>query len=89
MNSRETILWKSVIAKAALDANANIERDDIKGAKWHYNWSKTANCRLVCEFANMEYSIIADGFKKIYLDSLKGNKVKKTKHVILQSMDFK
>jgi hypothetical protein len=90
MEASEIKLWRAVICKAALDASANLDViiNEQRGAKWHYTWAKSNKCKLVCEYANLEYSIVLNAFKRIYLDSLEG-KNKSTRHLLIKQKPLK
>lgn len=69
----EVRLWRNVIISATLDARKNICDGKIKDALWHYTWSKTEYCMLVCDYADLDYYCIRTGFEKIYRGLMDGS----------------
>ena len=67
----ERTLWRSVLCTAALDAQKNINNGEARDALYHYNWSRRADCKSVCEYANIDWDCIKAGFKRIYQESKK------------------
>jgi hypothetical protein len=53
----------------ALDARRNIEKDNKYGAKRAYEWLRSEDCRLICEYAGIAHRVIREGFKRILIES--------------------
>jgi len=72
--SPEQNLWSNVLLVMALDARKNCTKDNKFGAERAYQWAKSQDCRLICEYAGITYRDILVGFKRIYLAHLSGVK---------------
>jgi len=65
----EQNLWSNVLLVMALDARRNIEKDNKYGAKRAYEWVRSEDCRLICEYAGIAHRVIREGFKRILIES--------------------
>lgn len=63
----EQKLWVCVLRQVANDALTykGWGKNEIFGADRAYNWAKTKDARLVCEYAGVDYDAVLTGFKNI------------------------
>jgi hypothetical protein len=62
----EVDLWRGVLLMALSDAYANKSDGNIKDRKWHYGWSQTRDCQVICDYADIDWDALKDVFKRIY-----------------------
>lgn len=61
----EVSLWRHVLIQAGKDAISNNE-ECHEGVEKIYRWSKGAECREVCSYAEVDYDCVRDAFEAIY-----------------------
>lgn len=71
MKNSDVTLWRAVLCRAALDAKLNENTNEYRDAEWHYTWAKSNNCKMICDFAHIDYDAVLDGFYKLYVNSKK------------------
>ena len=66
MPSPECELRCAVLTRAAVDARANVSKNDSKDAYWHFKWSQGPYFKILCERAGLDHDWASEGFKTIY-----------------------
>lgn len=73
----EVSLWRYVLIQAGKDAISNNE-ECHEGVEKIYRWSKGAECKEVCSYADVDYDCVRNSFESIYIQWTL-NKKKKNK----------
>lgn len=74
VDSPQVLLWQAVILQAVRDAEAD-NKHQQNGTEKIYKWSKEADCKEVCYYAQLNHDAVRVGFIKIYLKFLDNKKI--------------